>query len=154
SCRILLANGDGIRLVHDAASDGPSTTVRLRPERPLENGTSYRLRCEGQGPVEGAEAVQADFEQQLRTYPNLVVARSLPEGCDAPSDEVTVEVEFSNPVTLDDVRERISPAPDVPAVARGYLDESGTVYRAVVDLTPETPYVLRLQEGLVDTYGQ
>jgi hypothetical protein len=161
SARCVLQGADGatIRLSPQSSELAATTVVSLTPETPLGRGRSYHLRCAGLGAVEGSEPEQSDFDTEVSTYPELTVIRTLPSSHDAPSDEVTLEIEFSNPMILGEVRRHVQLDPAPPALAggsldHGSLDSSGTVYRVVTDLTPQTDYVLRLSAGLVDVYGQ
>lgn len=152
-CHLMLNDGSTIAL-RPVEGSKASTNVAVTPETELKRGTHYRLVCEQMGEVLGKEAIQSDYSLGLDTYPELSVVRASPAEYDAPSDQVSIELEFSTPVQLDQVRRRVYLNPSVPEVAGGYLDETGKIYRAVVDLQSETSYQLGLSAGLADVYGQ
>ncbi|HTM22895.1 MAG TPA: MG2 domain-containing protein, partial [Kofleriaceae bacterium] len=145
--------GDAIAL--DLRDPGAvAERIRVAPSKALDQGQLYTLVCDGLTGAGGNIGLAEPWVAELRTYPGFAVAGVSPTGWDVPADEADIEITFSNPVNLDQVRRAISIKPLVAGFDLGALDQSGTRYKVVADLQPEKQYQVRVARGLRDVYGQ
>ena len=128
--------------------------VFLETTQPLAQGKQFKLTCAGLKGTGGNAAMAKPYEVDLATYPAFKVTASGPEVGNVPADEVRVEVKFSTPVRLADVRKQMFMHPPTRAIRKGTLDRAGKVYTAVVDLKTTTKYTVRVAKGLKDIHGQ
>ena len=128
--------------------------VFLQVKQPLAQGKRFKLNCAGLKGSGGNAAMGKPYEVDLATYPGFKVATATPDVGNVPADEVRVQVKFSTPVRLADVRKQIYMHPWTPKVRKGSLDRAGKVYTAVVDLKTTTKYTVRVAKGLKDIHGQ
>ena len=153
SCSLThLVSGKRVALVTPHAVE--ATRVELSPKTPLDQGTTYSLRCAGIQGVGGNAAMPQPFEQELSTYPALAVKRVGPNGASVAADDVRISVALSTPVTLDQARKHIVLWPAARGFKGGYLDSTGTRYTATVNLRVSTRYAIRVGKGLTDIHGQ
>ncbi len=153
-CRLQpAAGGDPVELVA-MTSGKPDISVTVEPKTALEQGKDYVLVCDELSGAGGDTGITEPYLLTLHTYPQIAVTRVAPDGWDVPADEVDIEVSFSTPVRLEDVREHLSAKPAMPGLENGWLDRSGTKYHVTVDLRTETEYTLEIAAGLADAYSQ
>jgi uncharacterized protein YfaS (alpha-2-macroglobulin family) len=133
--------------------DKVDTTIALVPAKLLPPGASYELTCEKLTAATGDAPLVDAYRQSLRARPPLSVVGVSPSGVDIPADEVSIELELSTDVALDDVRKAISSTPAIDGLDKGWLDGSGRRYRVSVDLLENTHYDITLA-NLADRYGQ
>lgn len=129
------------------------TDISVRSAKPLEPDAPYTLRCAGLIPVGGDAPLAEPWELAVKTRSNLFVKRVTPGGWDVAADEVTVEVAFSTPVTLEAARQAVKATPAIPGLDAGWLDGGGLRYRVTADLEVETEYKIEVA-ALADKYGQ
>lgn len=155
---VSLRAGEDERRVEAAVEQDGDSTLVLRPDAPLAQGTAYAVvLAEGlpsaQGPLGTAEPVRLPF----RTYPALgfegVSQRYADNQQIAPQRGLTLS--FTTPVRFEDVRQAVTfePAVEWPA---GVEARDGTVSAAQVlpvVLEPETRYTVTVR-GLTDVFGQ
>jgi len=153
-CRLQPATGGDAVEVVALTTGKPATSVNVKPAAALEQGKDYMIVCEKLAGAGGDTGLAEPYVLALHTYPKLAVTRLAPDGWDIPADEVDVEITFTNPVRLEDVRQHLTADPVVPGLENGSLDRSGTKYRATVDLKTETEYTFKITKGLTDAYSQ
>jgi uncharacterized protein YfaS (alpha-2-macroglobulin family) len=130
------------------------TSIVVSPETPLTQGSDYELACEGLIGVGGNAPLAEPFVQALHTYPAFTITEILPKGDSVPADDVSIEIGFANPVTLEDVRQHVSMEPKTPGIAEGWLDGDGMRYRVTLNLETTTEYEIRVAQALKDMHGQ
>jgi hypothetical protein len=135
-------------------SDAVGSRVQVAPSRRLVQGQRYQLRCAGLAGWGGNAAMAEPYTSELRTYPALRVVKIGPSGQRVAADEVSVTVEFSTPVTLEQVRKNVLLWPAAKGFHRGSLDGTRTRYTATVNLRVTTGYAVRVRKGLTDVHGQ
>lgn len=131
------------------------SSIVVSPKTPLAQGGDYELVCEGLTGLGGNAPMAEAFVQALHTYPGFGITELLPaSGAPVPADEVSIEIAFSNPVSLEDVRSHVSMEPATPGVVEGWLEGDGMRYKVTLNLETTTEYTLIVAGGLVDTHGQ
>jgi alpha-2-macroglobulin len=153
-CAIESADGSSRIPVVAPSAELVGAEMVLAPSRPLEQGASYTLACDGLAGAGGDTPMSAPYELDLATYAAFAVAGFAPEGDDVWSDEVEIRIGFATPVSADALRAHLESQPAIAGLERGSLDASGTEFRAIVDLESETAYAFRLRGDLADVYGQ
>lgn len=139
-------------LLADGATVGDQ--IRVTPEQSLERDADYELTCDGLVGQGGDTPMAAAFVQKLHTHPAFSVLSATPTGSDEPADDLDIEISFSTPVKLDDIRESLSAEPRIPGLDQGYLDRAGTKYKATVTLKSQTNYEITVSEALEDAFAQ
>ncbi|MBW2277993.1 MAG: Ig-like domain-containing protein, partial [Deltaproteobacteria bacterium] len=124
------------------------------PAEKLEQGHDYLVRCESLAGAGGHVEMEEPYEVELRTFPEFQILSFQPEGDDVWSDEVDIELSFSNPVDEEKLRDAIAIHPKAAGFDRGTLDSYGSVYTVKVDLKSSTDYTVRLSGKLNDIFGQ
>jgi uncharacterized protein YfaS (alpha-2-macroglobulin family) len=131
------------------------SSIVVSPRTPLAQGGDYELVCEGLTGLGGNAPMAQAFVQALHTYPAFAVTEVLPApGNRVPADEVSIEIQFSNPVELEDVRSHVSLDPATPGIIEGWLDGDGMRYKVTLNLETTTSYTLTVAAGLADKHGQ
>ncbi len=133
--------------------DAIATEVAVTPTRPLAADVDYRLTCTGLAAAAGDAPMPEPWNLDVHSLSNLFVRAALPVGGDVAADEVTVELVFSTPVTLEAARKAVTANPAIPGLDRGWLDGGGTRYRVTADLETDTTYTVGVA-ALVDVGGQ
>jgi hypothetical protein len=136
----------------EGAEDGAQ--IPVTPASKLEQDRDYELTCDKLQGKEGDTPLATTYVQSLHTYPPLMVKSSRPEGDDVPADDVEIEIEFSTPVALEEIRKHISAKPRIVGLDQGWLDRSGTHYKTTVTLKAVTKYAIMVSSDLKDTFGQ
>ncbi len=141
-----------------ATSSAPGTFLRLRPADPLRPGTPYTLRCGTKLlPKNGSEGLAKEWTTAFSTYGAAAVKQMGPEGRDIAADGVKVRVTFATPMAPETVRAHVH-LRTLEADNSIALDLSGdglqVVYSWAGDLVPGTSYVLVVDAGMKDKFGQ
>lgn len=152
-CKLLGPNKAEIALASASTSTAPTAQLSLKPVTRLAAGEPYTLACAGLTGAGGNAALDKPYELALHARPMVAVTELEPAGQDIVADEVTINITFATPVTLDAVRKAVSSTPAIPRLGQGYLSDEGTVYTVTTDLDAETPYTIKVA-GLTDTFGQ
>lgn len=142
-----------IKLVSADTSD-TSDQVSVKPNAPLTKDTDYELVCDGLVGYGGNTAMTVAYVQQLHTHPQFALTSSKPGGDDVPADDVEIEFTFSTPVTLDEIRANLKAKPRIVSLDQGWLDRSGTTYKATATLKSLTKYKITLSGDIKDRFGQ
>ena len=154
ACTLALAGAKEAFPLTSADGELELGAIFLEPAQPLAQGKRFKLTCAGLKGAGGNAAMARPYEVDLATYPAFKVTASGPDKGNIPADEVRLEVKFSTPVRLADVRQQIFMHPPTRGVRMGTLDRAGKVYTAVVDLKTTTKYTVRVARGLKDIHGQ
>jgi alpha-2-macroglobulin len=136
----------------EGAEDG--TQIPVAPASPLERDRDYELTCDKLQGKQGDTPLATTYVQSLHTHPHLFVKSSRPDGDDAPADDVEIELQFSTPVALEEIRKHLSAKPKIVGLDQGWLDRSGTHYKTTVTLKATTKYAITVSTDLKDTFGQ
>ena len=155
------ADGQAVRV--SVRADGDST-ILVQPQGGLRRGTRYVVRVlpglpSAQGPLATSDSVTVRFQ----TYGDLALA-SVGQSRDyarAPQRDGTLdparglEIELTNPVGFQDLREAITltPAAPLPAGVEAGDGRTSTTHTLPYALEAETAYTLTVR-GLRDAFGQ
>lgn len=140
----------------DEEEQTPRQSVDLVPAQPLGRGADYQLQCDAAlSSIEGPAGMAAPYQTALHTYGDLVVSAARPTGDKVDSDDLDIEIEFSNPVQREEVRAHLVSKPRIPALDDGWLEgQDRRKYHARVSLEPGTSYEIKVTAGLKDAFGQ
>jgi uncharacterized protein YfaS (alpha-2-macroglobulin family) len=151
--RCELRGGHGTVALAAVEPDATGTELAVKPVKPLAADADYRLSCSGLAAAAGDAPMPEPWSLDVHTLSNLFVRSALPVGHDVAADQVTLELVFSTPVTLEAARKAVAASPAIPGLDRGWLDGGGTRYRVTADLETETAYTVTVA-GLIDAGGQ
>lgn len=153
------------RLHKQGASDGdialaPATEanvsdhVRVKPTSTLTRDTNYELTCDSLKGDGGDTPMAAAYVQKIHTHPAFAIIKATPTGADVAADDVDIKFEFATPVTLDDIRAKLSSKPKIAGLTQGWLDRAGKKYKARVNLKSLTRYKITFASDLADRFQQ
>lgn len=156
SCAFVDGLGAALPAVADGEEAGGTVTrLSLRPAAPLPADAALSFRCKaGLRPEGGGEGLAEDKAVALRTFGAFRVVSLEPVGGEVGADGATVRVEFSTPVDGAAVREHVRLKPAVRGFQLAADDMDARIYRAHVDLEPDTDYTLTVDEAIADRFGQ
>lgn len=131
-----------------------SDKIPVKPAARLEQDRDYELTCAKLTGKGGKEPMATAYVQPLHTYASFAIKSSTPSGDDVPADDVEIEIQFSTPVSLEEVRKHIKARPEIVGLDQGWLDRSGMSYKTTATLTTMTEYTISIAGELTDTFGQ
>ncbi|MCS6915687.1 MAG: MG2 domain-containing protein [Myxococcota bacterium] len=158
AARCLLESSGGrvpLRLVEEEEA-APRTSVSLVPAHPLQRGTQYQLYCDAAlSGAEGRVGMAAPYTATLRTHGELAVLATRPTGRGVNTDDLDIEIEFTNPMEREQVRTHLVSKPSIHGLDEGWLEgPDRRRYHVRVSLEPTQTYEIRITRGLKDAFGQ
>ncbi|MFH2005052.1 MAG: MG2 domain-containing protein [bacterium] len=131
-----------------------SDVVTVTTDAPLSRNQQYNLRCDDLQSAQGGAPITAKYPKQFQTYPAFTVVRTRPGADDYPPGDVPVQIHFSSPVTLPELRRHLRIEPPVQGLTAGYVAYPGLRYRVTLKLQSRTRYKVTVDGGVRDIYGQ
>ncbi|MCG8424360.1 MAG: MG2 domain-containing protein [Proteobacteria bacterium] len=154
-CRIAVGGGgESIRLLSAVEGIESGAEIAVKPASALAQDSDYELVCAKITGAGGNVPIDKPYVLPLHTHAKFAVKRSSPSGWDVPADDVEIEIVFATPVNVEQVRKSVRARPKIAGLDQGWLDSSGTRYKAIANLKASTEYEVKVAGEVVDTFGQ
>lgn len=131
----------------------PAKHFALKPAHPLEPASALRVVCEDLTGEGGNAPIAAPIALDMHVRDGLSIADASPRGDDVSPDGAQIQIVFSTPVKLDDIRAHLHADPPIRGLDQGWMSYDGTQYQATADLDPHVKYKITVDDGLVNALG-
>ncbi|MDH5673123.1 MAG: MG2 domain-containing protein [Myxococcales bacterium] len=132
-----------------------ASRIELATAEALKQGEGYLFECQGLPADGGNEPLATPFAMLFSVRPDAGVTLAIPSGSGKVTpDELRLELTFATPVSLDELKEKVTIKPEVKGFEQAWVARGPRRFSAEIDLAATTRYQLRVDGELRDRFGQ